>query len=85
MRGIILKTAMLAVVAAATIQAGVTHAAGPDKDRYIVSFQNASKGKSALRSAGADVLLELPNQGAVAARIPARALKGLQRNPILNI
>lgn len=72
---------MLAVVTAASIQVGITHAAGPDKDRYIVSFQDDSKGRSALRSAGADVLLELPNQGAVAARIPARALKGLQRNP----
>jgi len=56
-------------------------AAGPDSDRYIVSFQDDARGKSALRAAGADVLRDLPNQGAVAARIPARALKGLQRNP----
>jgi len=59
----------------------VAIAAGPDSDRYIVSFLDDAKGKSALRKAGADVLLELPNQGAVAAHIPARALRGLQRNP----
>jgi len=56
-------------------------AAGPDSDRYIVSFQDTVKGKSALRAAGANVLLDLPNQRAVAAHIPAPALKGLQRNP----
>ena len=73
-RGVILVAAIAAmVIGSAAI------AAGPDSDRYIVSFQDTAKGKSALRAAGADVLLELPNQGAVAARIPARALKGLER------
>lgn len=72
---------MLTIIATGIILAGAVHAAGPDSNRYIVSFQDESKGKSALRSAGAEVLLELPRQGAVAARIPARALKGLQRNP----
>jgi subtilisin family serine protease len=56
-------------------------AAGPDPDRYIVSFQDDAKGRSALAASGAQVLRELPGQGAVAARIPSRALKGLQRNP----
>ena len=75
------KAIMLAAVTTGMILVGIAHAAGPDSDRYIVSFQDVSKGKSALRKAGADVLRELPNQGAVAARIPGRALKGLQRNP----
>ena len=56
-------------------------AAGSDSDRYIVSFQDVVKGKSALRASGFEVLVDLPSQGAVAARIPARALKGLRRNP----
>ncbi len=56
-------------------------AAQPDADRYIVSFLDAGKGRSALHAAGAQVLRDLPNQGAVAARIPARSLNGLRKNP----
>ncbi|MGA9573545.1 MAG: S8 family serine peptidase, partial [Lysobacterales bacterium] len=75
------RTAMLIAVLAGTILAGTAQAANPDPDRYIVSFLDVAKGKSALRAAGANMLRELPNQGAVAAHIPARALKGLQHNP----
>jgi len=81
MKNHILTAAVLFTLTTVMILAGGAHAAGPDKDRYIVSFQDVSKGKSALKRAGGDVLLDLPRQGAVAARIPARALKGLQRNP----
>ena len=74
--------AIVAIAVAATFVFGaVAVAASPDPDRYIVSFQDNAKGRSALRAAGAEVLLDLPNQGAVAARIPSRAIRGLQRNP----
>jgi serine protease len=75
------KIIILIVAITGMILGSAASAAGPDSDRYIVSFQDVAKGKSALRAAGANMLRELPNQGAVAARIPARALKGLQRNP----
>ena len=81
MKGYFLKTVILIAAITGMLLGNAVIAAGPDSDRYIVSFQNTVKGKSALRAAGADVLLDLPNQHAVAARIPARALKGLQRNP----
>jgi len=53
----------------------------PDPDRYIVSFLDVDKGKSALRAAGARIELDLAGREAVAAHIPPRALKGLARNP----
>lgn len=81
MKGFLPKTAILAAVLAGAVTASAVQAAGPDPDRYIVSFLDNAKGRSALRAAGANVLRELPNQGAVAAHIPARALKGLMRNP----
>jgi subtilisin family serine protease len=56
-------------------------AANPHQDRYIVSFLDSGKGKSALRSAGASILLDLPDREIAAVRIPARALKGLRKNP----
>jgi len=75
------KTAILIALLAAAVFAGAAQAAQPDPDRYIVSFLDSAKGRSALKATGASVLRELPNQGAVAAHIPARALKGLMRNP----
>ena len=81
MKGYFLKTIILIAAITGVLLGNPVIAASPDPDRYIVSFQNTVKGKSALRTAGADVLLDLPNQRAVAARIPAQALKGLQRNP----
>jgi len=75
------KTAMLTALLAAALFAGAAQAAKPDPDRYIISFLDATKGRSALKVAGASVLREMPNQGAVAAHVPARALKGLMRNP----
>ena len=56
-------------------------AAEPDPDRYIVSFLDVEKGKSALKAAGARVELNLAGREAAAAHIPARALKGLRNNP----
>lgn len=56
-------------------------AAQPDQDRYIVSFLDAGKGKSALRAVGATFELEMQNRELAAVRIPAHALKGLRNNP----
>lgn len=54
-----------------------------ERDRYIVKFSQgrSAAGQQALRAAGAQVLVRLDPQDAVAARIPAQALTGLQRNP----
>ena len=51
--------------------------------RYIVKFNpgQSSAGKAALRGVGAQVLLALDPQDAVAARIPEAALAGLSHNP----
>lgn len=68
-------------VAAYTIVAAVAHAAVPDTNRYIVSFLQTEKGKSALRAAGARIELDLPAHEIAAALIPSRALKGLRNNP----
>lgn len=55
--------------------------AEPDPDRYIVSMHDVGKGRAALQSVGARIELELPDQEAVAAHIPPRALEALRRNP----
>jgi serine protease len=51
--------------------------------RYIVKFRagRSVAGRAALGAAGARIVLSLDPQGAVAVRIPARALDGLSRNP----
>jgi serine protease len=55
----------------------------PDPDRVIVKFRDgaAERGKSALRAAGATILLELGEHNAAAAHVPPRALEALQKNP----
>lgn len=70
----------LALVAAL----GAIPVAGFAQDgRYIVKFNagQSNAGRAALRGAGAEVMLSLDPQDAVAARIPERALAGLARNP----
>lgn len=51
--------------------------------RYIVKFRDGRgpAGQAAIRAAGAQVVLTLGPQNAVAASIPAAALAGLSRNP----
>lgn len=53
------------------------------ESRYIVKFRTGrhASGQSVLRAAGAQIVLTLGPQNAVAARIPAAALEGLSRNP----
>ena len=72
-------TAMLLCVLALAIPAALRAEDG----RFIVKFRpgRAAAGEAALRAAGARVLLALPPQGAVAARIPGEALAGLRSNP----
>lgn len=55
----------------------------PDTDRYIIAFQpgKSEHGKAALRGAGAQIVLDLAAQGAVAAHVPPQALSGIQHNP----
>lgn len=72
---------LLTVLACVLALTGAAQAAGPDPDRYIVKFTNPGQGKAALAAAGAPVLLDLPQVGAAAARIPAHALQALAANP----
>lgn len=71
------------IALAATAVMAVPFNASAQDTRYIVQFSagRSAEGTAALRGAGAEVLLTLGPQQAVAARIPARALQGLQRNP----
>ena len=61
----------------------VAVAAQAQEGRYIVKFNagHGAAGRAALGVAGAQVVLALDPQEAVAARIPAQALAGLSRNP----
>lgn len=63
------------------LSASAAVAGDPDPKRYIVSFLDVGKGKSALRAAGARVVLDLPNHEIAAVHIPSQALKGLRKNP----
>jgi hypothetical protein len=49
-------------------------------DRYVVTFDGPA-GRAAVRAAGGRVVLDLPQRGAAAAKIPAAALAGLANNP----
>ena len=57
--------------------------AAPEGERYIVQFKDGhgKAGRHAVMAAGATVARDLSAYNAVAARIPARALSGLQHNP----
>jgi serine protease len=72
-------TRVLTAVALTIASAGI---AAAQDTRFIVKFRTgqAAAGQAALRSAGAQVLLTLGPQEAVAARIPAAALQALGRN-----
>ncbi|HLL54639.1 MAG TPA: S8 family serine peptidase [Myxococcaceae bacterium] len=48
--------------------------------QYIVAFRDMARGKSALRAAGGEVLMDITGTNAAAARIPAAALRGLRLN-----
>ena len=73
----------VAVLVAACVVAGATGIARAEDGRFIVAFKpgKAAAGQAALRAAGARVVLALGPQNAAAARIPARAVDGLSRNP----
>lgn len=57
-----------------------------DPDRYIVHFRtDLAQGKSLLKSKGAKIERELPRHAAVAAHIPASALKSLSGHPKISL
>ena len=72
---VFLATVVLALVLATQSSA--------QQARYIVKFRDGRgpAGQAAMRAAGAQVVLTLGPQNAVAAGIPAAALAGLSRNP----
>jgi len=72
--------AIAAIVFVTALKPYPAAAQEPDNDRYIVKFAAPGAGKSALASAGATVLKDLSEIGAVAAHIPPQALTGLQNN-----
>lgn len=51
--------------------------------RYIVKFRDAANGRAALGAAKAEIVLELREHNAAAARIPAQALNGLRHHPAI--
>jgi serine protease len=53
----------------------------PDPDRFIVKFTNPGAGRAAVTAAGGQILLDLPEQSAAAAHLPARARQALSNNP----
>jgi serine protease len=53
----------------------------PDPDRFIVKFTNPAAGRAAVGAAGGQILLDLPEQAAAAAHLPARARQALSNNP----
>ena len=65
------------------IVAGLPNTVLAQQGRYIVKFNagRSAAAHAALRAAGAQVVLSLDPQNAVAAIIPERALAGLSRNP----
>jgi serine protease len=76
---------LFAAIAAACLMlfSGIALAQGPDPDRYIVKFKDGqvAQGLAAVLGASGELLLELQPQNAVAARLPAQALAGLESNP----
>jgi len=70
-------------MAAALTIMPLTSLAAPEGERFIIQFKEGRSlaAQNAVRAAGASVVLDLAAHNAVAARIPAGALQGLQRNP----
>jgi serine protease len=78
----------VAVAAFLMVLTGGANAQGPDPDRYIVRFAergDTNAARQAISQAGGSVLLEVPGANAVAARLPARALHGLRKNPHIEL
>ena len=70
------------ILAAAAVIVGSAAIASAQDTRFIVKFRSgqSAPGQAALRAAGAQVLLTLGPQEAVAAHVPAAALQALQRH-----
>ena len=77
------KNQTVFATACALMLGAVAINAQADNTRYIVQFkENGAKGANrALSGAGADIKLRLNSVNAVAADIPAQALRGLRNNP----
>jgi serine protease len=75
--------ALKTLIAVVVLTGGVASQAFAQDARYIVKFRagRSAAAQGALRAAGAQVVLSLDEQDAVAVRIPAAALNGLTRNP----
>ena len=76
-------SALRTLVAVVLAVIGFAAPAFAQEARYIVKFRagRSAAGHAALRAAGAQVMLSLDEQDAVAVHIPAAALNGLSRNP----
>ena len=75
--------ALKTLIAVVVLTGGVASQAFAQDARYIVKFRagRSAAAQAALRAAGAQVVLSLDEQDAVAVHIPAAALNGLTRNP----
>lgn len=82
-------TLLLAAVVVAACTPGATESSEVSSSesglssagRYIVSFRDAARGRSALAAAGGNVALEIHGMAAVAAYLPEEAVAGLRNNP----
>jgi serine protease len=77
------RSTLRTLLIALSIAVGLAGQAFAQDARYVVKFRpgRSAAGQAALRAAGAQVVLVLEPQDAVAAHIPAAALNGLTRNP----
>jgi serine protease len=73
----------IGITAGLMFLAGSAGAAGPDPDRHIVAFKPGAKarGAAAISAAGGRIEAHIHGVEAVAAKLPAAALKALQGNP----
>ncbi len=80
------RPSALSLAVGALVLVGVAGAQGqgpqnPDPDRFIVKFADGARGRAAVAAAGGQIVLDLPEVAAAAARLPVQARLALANNP----
>ena len=75
-----LSLVLAAALSLAALPLFAQQAAGTD-GRYLIKFKNFQGASQAVRAAGGNPVLELAEQSAIAAYLPAQAIEGLRHNP----
>lgn len=77
-----MKLAYLLASAALTVALPLAAQQTPDQDgRYLIQFRDFRGAAQVVRAAGGTPVVELAQQGAIAAYLPSQALPGLRKNP----